>query len=121
MPDSVRDLISVFDACERILSFVNDTAPTEIYTLSLHDALPIWSLRLGGHAHEVRLGVRPGRPRLAHRRPPAARGRVAAATQSGRARADAVGPADTHVAHQRAGRVPRVPEHPAADQPVARG
>src|SRR3990172_585327 len=23
-------------------SFFNDTAPTEIYTLSLHDALPIW-------------------------------------------------------------------------------
>src|SRR5215204_6943235 len=23
--------------------FVNDTATTEIYTLSLHDALPIWS------------------------------------------------------------------------------
>src|SRR3712207_8507765 len=23
--------------------FFNDTAPTEIYTLSLHDALPIWS------------------------------------------------------------------------------
>src|SRR6185437_7934929 len=25
------------------LFFVNDTATTEIYTLSLHDALPIWS------------------------------------------------------------------------------
>ena len=25
-----------------ILSFFNDTATTEIYTLSLHDALPIW-------------------------------------------------------------------------------
>src|SRR5205823_14998173 len=24
--------------------FFNDTAPTEIYTLSLHDALPIWTL-----------------------------------------------------------------------------
>src|SRR3712207_9179660 len=23
--------------------FFNDTAPTEIYTLSLHDALPIWA------------------------------------------------------------------------------
>src|SRR3712207_6848996 len=23
--------------------FFNDTAPTEIYTLSLHDALPIWT------------------------------------------------------------------------------
>src|SRR3712207_8462111 len=25
--------------------FINDTATTEIYTLSLHDALPIWSVR----------------------------------------------------------------------------
>src|SRR5258707_2089286 len=25
--------------------FFNDTATTEIYTLSLHDALPIWSLK----------------------------------------------------------------------------
>src|SRR5690349_22687938 len=25
--------------------FFNDTTPTEIYTLSLHDALPIWSQR----------------------------------------------------------------------------
>src|SRR3712207_7571897 len=31
--------------------FFNDTATTEIYTLSLHDALPIWELcRLPGHA-----------------------------------------------------------------------
>src|SRR5256885_14132813 len=28
------------------LFFFNDTATTEIYTLSLHDALPIWSLTL---------------------------------------------------------------------------
>src|SRR3712207_8477632 len=26
--------------------FFNDTATTEIYTLSLHDALPIWAVRL---------------------------------------------------------------------------
>src|SRR5690349_22795092 len=26
--------------------FCNDPAPTEIYTLSLHDALPIWPARL---------------------------------------------------------------------------
>src|SRR6476469_10567280 len=25
--------------------FFNDTAPTDIYTLSLHDALPIWEIR----------------------------------------------------------------------------
>src|SRR5208337_5669971 len=39
--------------------FFNDTATTEIYTLSLHDALPIWlhlRLRHGRHA-------RRGRPR----------------------------------------------------------
>src|SRR3712207_9483900 len=28
--------------CRSDLLFVNDTATTEIYTLSLHDALPIW-------------------------------------------------------------------------------
>src|ERR1039458_4718256 len=28
-----------------IVFFFNDTATTEIYTLSLHDALPIWSRR----------------------------------------------------------------------------
>src|SRR2546430_15496945 len=27
-----------------VFFFFNDTATTEIYTLSLHDALPIWSL-----------------------------------------------------------------------------
>src|SRR5690348_17843028 len=30
------------------LFFFNDTAPTEIYTLSLHDALPIWDDRPPG-------------------------------------------------------------------------
>src|SRR6266436_4784666 len=29
--------------CYRSFFFFNDTATTEIYTLSLHDALPIWS------------------------------------------------------------------------------
>src|SRR3990167_6865869 len=29
------------------LFFFNDTAPTEIYTLSLHDALPIWCASCG--------------------------------------------------------------------------
>src|SRR5690349_23534729 len=28
-----------------VLFFFNDTATTEIYTLSLHDALPIWDVR----------------------------------------------------------------------------
>src|SRR2546430_8384357 len=38
------------------LFFFNDTATTEIYTLSLHDALPIWSLIMivwSGSAPEV--------------------------------------------------------------------
>src|SRR3989442_3065409 len=30
-----------------VFFFFNDTATTEIYTLSLHDALPIYRLRLG--------------------------------------------------------------------------
>src|SRR2546427_7946073 len=33
--------------------FFNDTATTEIYTLSLHDALPIWR-REGSHVHRFR-------------------------------------------------------------------
>src|SRR2546430_10186192 len=33
--------------CSSQISFFNDTATTEIYTLSLHDALPIFSHRLG--------------------------------------------------------------------------
>ena len=36
--------------------FFNDTATTEIYTLSLHDALPIWGLGFGGLSLRV-LGV----------------------------------------------------------------
>src|SRR2546429_7690600 len=36
--------------------FFNDTATTEIYTLSLHDALPIYHLLL--HGHEARPACR---------------------------------------------------------------
>ena len=35
--------------------FFNDTATTEIYTLSLHDALPISSLRPAAGGQELRL------------------------------------------------------------------
>src|SRR5215208_7393823 len=31
-----------FASCSFFFFFFNDTATTEIYTLSLHDALPIW-------------------------------------------------------------------------------
>src|SRR5256885_10002437 len=36
--------VSVF-LCLFVFFFFNDTATTEIYTLSLHDALPIWRSR----------------------------------------------------------------------------
>src|SRR6266496_6865765 len=36
-----------------LLFFFNDTATTEIYTLSLHDALPISAADLGDHAAAV--------------------------------------------------------------------
>src|SRR3712207_9541611 len=45
--------------------FFNDTATTEIYTLSLHDALPIWVL--GGVEDYVRHGLRLVDRRDAHR------------------------------------------------------
>src|SRR5260363_142897 len=35
--------------------FFNDTATTEIYTLSLHDALPIWGQTKIGQANPIRL------------------------------------------------------------------
>src|SRR5438270_1566669 len=35
-----------------MLFFFNDPAPTEIYTLSLHDALPIWTQHIGGPADQ---------------------------------------------------------------------
>src|SRR5438093_13244206 len=44
--------------------FFNDPATTEIYTLSLHDALPISPLRAQRAA-----GRRPGRPRAPRGRP----------------------------------------------------
>src|SRR5258708_25292918 len=34
------------DSTSSVLFFFNDTATTEIYTLSLHDALPIWPKRV---------------------------------------------------------------------------
>src|ERR1019366_10741653 len=45
--------------------FFNDTATTEIYTLSLHDALPIWRSRPGRSACRARgsAGRRSNRPR----------------------------------------------------------
>src|SRR5690554_7768910 len=41
-------MISSFNSLSTIFFFFNDTATTEIYTLSLHDALPISSLNSFG-------------------------------------------------------------------------
>src|SRR5476651_2853153 len=41
--------MSTFSSCN-LFFFFNDTATTEIYTLSLHDALPIWELYGGTEA-----------------------------------------------------------------------
>src|SRR6266576_6910411 len=43
--------------------FFNDTATTEIYTLSLHDALPIWVRRPRSHGQPERHPGRGGRER----------------------------------------------------------
>src|SRR5256885_14714787 len=65
--------------------FFNDTATTEIYTLSLHDALPIWTRRRrayrarGRHHHAAaaeRGRLRDGRPRVHRPRRRAGRARV---------------------------------------------
>src|SRR3712207_7285523 len=40
--------------------FFNDTATTEIYTLSLHDALPISCYAGSGRAERMHTGYRPG-------------------------------------------------------------
>src|SRR2546430_9751470 len=57
--------------------FFNDTATTEIYTLSLHDALPIWSAttreRRGRKPSSATTG--PARGRGDRGRPPGARAR----------------------------------------------
>src|SRR2546422_3963931 len=55
-------------ACDSLLFFFNDTATTEIYTLSLHDALPIsigallynlFAKWVGGFEVEVEVEARP--------------------------------------------------------------
>src|SRR2546430_10045532 len=41
----------------RYIFFFNDTATTEIYTLSLHDALPIWGRAIPARRHRPRGGA----------------------------------------------------------------
>src|SRR5258705_1062626 len=50
---------------ERFLFFFNDTATTEIYTLSLHDALPIYRGRRGSMSCRSWRGPRQVAPRSA--------------------------------------------------------
>src|SRR6266581_1362702 len=54
-----------FSACRDLLSswffFFNDTATTEIYTLSLHDALPISGTRCRGNGSAPRSPTPPPR------------------------------------------------------------
>src|SRR5256885_11182196 len=64
MGAETRLLVFAETACAHgIVVFFNDTATTEIYTLSLHDALPIyaggrWRQGLGPH-HQRGFGARP--------------------------------------------------------------
>src|SRR5436305_12002170 len=39
-------IVNVLVCCRSFFFFFNDTATTEIYTLSLHDALPIYDVRV---------------------------------------------------------------------------
>src|SRR2546429_1242869 len=47
-----------------IFFFFNDTATTEIYTLSLHDALPIYTGRVGNHLLAHSLCTEEGRDKI---------------------------------------------------------
>src|SRR2546422_5061292 len=53
----------------RFFFFFNDTATTEIYTLSLHDALPISGARAGERRDPTRTLSRHRRPRRGRGRP----------------------------------------------------
>src|ERR1035441_2647146 len=44
--------------CIVVVFFFNDTATTEIYTLSLHDALPICLTKIAG-SHSMKFGTSP--------------------------------------------------------------
>ena len=48
-----------------VFFFFNDTATTEIYTLSLHDALPIWRAVGDRDGDAVDIGQRPRGARVA--------------------------------------------------------
>src|SRR5206468_8230175 len=54
-----RSVLSIF--CPSSLFFFNDPEPNKIYTLSLHDALPIWPGPVGGARQGLCGGRRPDR------------------------------------------------------------
>src|SRR5438093_12987801 len=53
----VRAVLCALFSLFRLRFFFNDTAPTEIYTLSLHDALPICQLHTRADERAARRGV----------------------------------------------------------------
>src|SRR5256886_15092898 len=113
---------SVFLFCRFILFllisffffFFNDTATTEIYTLSLHDALPIWRRpgdeRLAG-----------GRPRDRARRDARAPLRRASHRLAGRPRGRAAPGARAGLRRPRRGAAPGGAPSVPADRPAVRG
>src|ERR1039458_4803003 len=48
---SCSQIVDLVPICFAFFFFFNDTATTEIYTLSLHDALPIWRLKRTRGSH----------------------------------------------------------------------
>src|SRR2546425_13282777 len=61
--------IAIGFLCVFFFFFFNDTATTEIYTLSLHDALPISELRRFGSRGDLQHAVLVGRLDVFHSRP----------------------------------------------------
>ena len=53
-PATPLEMLSLFLPAGLLDYFFNDTATTEIYTLSLHDALPIFALNDSAIAFEER-------------------------------------------------------------------
>src|SRR2546426_12490176 len=78
-----------------ILFFFNDTATTEIYTLSLHDALPIFRSAVRSVARRRRQLDRGGRAHGAHRFRGQRDDRLAVLGAAAGARAPCPGPART--------------------------
>src|SRR6266516_6932677 len=104
------------------LFFFNDTATTEIYTLSLHDALPISSSKLAVHACRDRRRPRgPAGPAGAHAR---GEGAIpgAAGADPGARRAGPGGGGGGRPTHPAPGpAVERAPARRAPARPVSRG